>query len=212
MGMGAYDVVVFRGKRVDRMTRAALLQVERKLGYQLTVVQGSYNTGGVEASAGTHDGGGVVDLTAADWQRKVLALRQVGFAAWYRAERPGVWSAHIHAVLVGNRRLSQDALRQVEEYIDGFDGLAGFGRDPHTRAYVNVRFQYPPLKPTPNITEALKADTVEDRLVALRKVAESGSPAARDVASAYIVALENMVENRARRKRLHTKLAEMEVR
>lgn len=210
--MGAYEIVEFRGKRVDKMTRAALLQVEKKLGYRLTIVQGSYNAGGVTASAGTHDGGGVVDLTAYDWERKVLALRQVGFAAWYRPARPGLWNAHIHAVLVGNARLSADARDQVTEYLAGDDGLAGSGKDPHTRAYVNVRFQYPPLKPTPNITAALRADSVDERIAALKKVERSGSPKARAVAAAYVVALENMLENRARRKRLHAQLADMEVR
>lgn len=210
--MGAFDIVWFRNKKMDRKTRAALVAAERKLGYQLTVVQGSYNAGGVKASAGTHDGGGVVDLTAHDWQRKVTVLRSIGWAAWYRPERPGVWAPHIHAVLVDHGRLSSGAQDQVEEYLAGYDGLAGSGRDPHTRAFVNVRFVFPPAKPTPNITEALKADTVEARVEALRKVARSGSPAARKTAAAYIDALEAMVRNRARRKRLHARLADLEVR
>lgn len=212
MGMGAYDLVWFRSKKMDRMTRAALVAAERKLGYQLTVVQGSYNAGGVAASAGTHDGGGVVDLTAHDWQRKVDVLRSIGWAAWYRPERPGVWSPHIHAVLVGHGRLSEGAQDQVEEYLSGYDGLAGSGRDPHTRRWVNVRFVFPPKKPTPAITDALKAETVDERLTALRRVARGGSPAAKKVAVAYIEALENMLANRARRKRLHARLAELEVR
>ena len=64
-------------KRVDWKTRAALEEAQALLGYPLTVVQGSYHQG-VSASAGTHDGGGVVDLLAWDWQRKVKALRKVG--------------------------------------------------------------------------------------------------------------------------------------
>ena len=216
IGMGAYDVVTFRGKRVDRMTRAALLQVERKLGYQLTIVQGSYNAGGVVASAGTHDGGGVVDLSANDWKRKVHALRSVGFAAWYRPElwRSGrkVWGSHIHAVLVGNAKLSSGAEDQVTEYLAGYDGLAGSGRDPYTREFVNVRFRYPSGHATGNISDALHAKTVVERRAALVKVAAHGSPEARRVAAAYIKALDQMVKNRARRKRLHAKLAELEVR
>lgn len=210
--MGAFDIVTFRGKRVDKKTRAALLVAERKLGYQLTIVQGSYNAGGVRASAGTHDQGGVVDLTAHDWQRKVRVLRSVGWAAWYRADRPGVWSAHIHAVLVDHGRLSEGAAQQVREYLAGYDGLAGDGRDPHTREFVNVRFQFPVPKPTPNITAVLKADTVEQRVAALKRVAASGSPEARTAAKNYLDAIEVMLRNRARRKRLHSKLAELEVR
>ena len=98
-----------RPKPVDWKTRAALEEAERRLGYRLTVVQGSYNPGGVRQSAGTHDGGGVVDLLAWDWQRKVRVLRSVGFAAWYRPAISGLWGAHIHAVLIDHGRLSAAA-------------------------------------------------------------------------------------------------------
>ena len=83
---GPFELTTFGDgtpKRVDWKTRAALEEAQALLGYPLTVVQGSYHQG-VSASAGTHDGGGVVDLLAWDWQRKVKALRKVGFAAWYR--------------------------------------------------------------------------------------------------------------------------------
>ena len=76
-------------KTVDWKTRAALEEAERRLGYPLTVVQGSYNTGGVPASGPTHDGGGVVDLQPFDWQRKVRVLRDIGFAAWHRPATGG---------------------------------------------------------------------------------------------------------------------------
>lgn len=131
-----YAKTTHGGKVVDEITHQALLAVEKRLGYSpgsLTILQGSYNTGGVKASGGTHDGGGVVDLSAVDWRAKVHALRAVGFAAWYRPElwRNGVriWGEHIHAVLVGNKRLSAQAQTQVGDYYKHLDGLAGHGPD-----------------------------------------------------------------------------------
>lgn len=139
--MRPYDLTTHDGKVVDQLTHYALLKAEGQLGYELTIVQGSYNKG-VGASAGTHDGGGVVDLAPFEHERKVRVLRRVGFAAWYRPERPGVWPAHIHAVLIGNRKLSPAAQDQVQEYLDGYDGLAGDGLDNGPRDFVNHRFTW----------------------------------------------------------------------
>lgn len=136
-----YDLTTYDGRTVDWLTRAALTAVAGRLGYDLTVVQGSYSTG-VAASGGTHDGGGTVDLAPFDHERKVRELRRTGFAAWYRPARPGVWGAHIHAVLIGNRRLSAAARDQVAEYLAGFDGLAGDGRDQGPRDYLDHRFTW----------------------------------------------------------------------
>lgn len=132
MPLKPYALTTHGGKVVDEITHQALLATEKRLGYRpgsLTVVQGSYNAGGVSASAGTHDGGGAVDLTAQNWEDKVRALRAVGFAAWYRPAIPGLWGAHIHAILIGNEKLSSGAKNQVASYYRGRDGLAGDGPD-----------------------------------------------------------------------------------
>lgn len=127
--MNAYDIVLHDGHRVDRITDAALKEVERRLGYELTILQGSYNAGGVGASSGTHDGGGAVDLAPWDWQNKVHAMRAVGFAAWHRPAIHGLWVEHIHCILIGNAKLSPSAAQQVEQYRNHRDGLAGQGPD-----------------------------------------------------------------------------------
>lgn len=128
-----YAKTTYDGKVVDELTKAALDEVARRLGYSLTILQGSYNPGGVRASGGTHDGGGVVDLAPYDWKNKVHALRAVGFAAWHRPElwRNGVriWGEHIHAVLIGNEKLSPAAKAQVADYYRHEDGLAGHAPD-----------------------------------------------------------------------------------
>ena len=124
-----YERVTFRGRTVNRWTAQALAEAERRLGYELTITQGSYNSGRVGASAGTHDGGGVVDLAAYDQARKVRVLREVGFAAWRRTPSQGPWPEHIHAVLIGCGDLAPSAARQVASYKAGRNGLGNNGRD-----------------------------------------------------------------------------------
>jgi hypothetical protein len=118
------EKIPFRGwPRVDRKTAAALTVAEKRLGYQMDIVQGPYNSS-VGPSAGTHAGGGVVDLSPYDWARKERVLREVGFDAWYRRAVPGLWPAHVHAVLHGHQDLSPSAQDQTEKYDRGEDGLA----------------------------------------------------------------------------------------
>jgi hypothetical protein len=150
-----YAITTHDGKRVDEITHQALLAAEKILGYELTITQGSYNTGKVSASAGTHDGGGVVDLARFDADRKVRVLRSIGFAAWRRRAIPGLWPEHVHAVLIGNRRLSDSAARQVQAYLAGRNGLANNGPDDGPREFVSHRFVWPP--PTPALTRVQRA-------------------------------------------------------
>lgn len=141
--MGAYDRVVYHGHRLNRRTMSMLKQAEDYLGYQLTIEQGSYNAGRVSASAGTHDGGGAVDLAPADADNKVKVLRQVGFAAWHRHTLPGVWSEHIHCIAIGDREASWGARKQVSDYYAHLDGLAGHRHDSAWRPTHIVSFHYP---------------------------------------------------------------------
>jgi hypothetical protein len=139
-----YDKTTYDGNTVDWLTRAALEATAKRLGYAdgLTITQGSYNAGGVAASSGTHDGGGVVDLAPFDHVAKVRELRRTGFAAWYRPAIPGLWPAHIHAVLIGNAKLAPSARRQVSAYLARRDGLAGNGPDNGPRDFVNRRYRW----------------------------------------------------------------------
>lgn len=130
------------GKILNQRTADMVTCAEKRLGFNLWVVQGSYNAGGVSASGGTHDGGGAVDfsvngLTTKQINEAVLQLREVGFAAWFRDElyRDGkrVWGKHIHAIAIGDPEMSSGAAQQVKEYYAGQDGLAGTGRDQGQR-------------------------------------------------------------------------------
>lgn len=150
MANDPYDLVKHDGKTVDRITHEALKEAERRLGYELTITQGSYRGGsGDPDSAGTHDGGGVVDLTAFEALRKVKVLREVGFFAYRRLPSEGDWPEHVHAGLIGNKKLSPSAKRQETAYFNGRNGMANNGRDPHPRPNPIPTFRWPPVKPQP---------------------------------------------------------------
>lgn len=135
-----YAKLWWRGVQVDERTKSALIWAEKRyLKNQVTgekrgknrkewrITQGGYNAGGVAASAGTHDGGGVVDLSVTGMGPKQIKgmvkwLRKAGFAAWFRD-----WSGneHVHAVLVGHVEASRGAKDQMASYKRHRDGLAG---------------------------------------------------------------------------------------
>ena len=123
---------------VDSRTEAMLTEAERLLGRTLVLEQGSYNPGGDPTSAGTHDGGGVVDIsvqgmTASTRTAVAKALRQVGFAAWVRDPSQGDWPWHIHAAAISDTDLSSQAQHQVGDYYLGMNGLANRGADDGPR-------------------------------------------------------------------------------
>ena len=132
-----YSHVNFRGatmnKRTVEMLRRAEEIMEKKHGhenFQFSFSQGSYNPGGVSGSAGTHDGGGALDIRTVMHSRGVVddmvrSLRQAGFAAWSRGRGHDTFSPHIHAIAIGDRDLSRSARSQVSEYGWGGDGLSG---------------------------------------------------------------------------------------
>ena len=92
---------------------------------QVDVAQGSYSTG-VAASAGTHAGGGTVDLR--QYTTPIVKLaREMGAAAWHRTVAQGFDSAHCHLVLVGCPH-NGPALYQVSAYLAGYNGLGYAGR------------------------------------------------------------------------------------
>lgn len=126
--------VTVDGKTINKRTALMLACAEARLGYQLYITQGSYNTGGVSQSAGTHDGGGAIDVTGVNnWNEVVLALREVGFAAWHRTPAQGPWNDHIHAIAIGDSELSSGARSQVYSYYNRNNGLAYNGADDGPR-------------------------------------------------------------------------------
>jgi peptidoglycan hydrolase-like protein with peptidoglycan-binding domain len=132
--------VSYDGSTINVRTRAMLRAAARRLGSgcHLGITQGSYNPGGVDPSAGTHDGGGAVDLDihrlcARHIRTVVRALRIVGFAAWHRLYLPGVWPEHIHAIAISDPDLSPAAQDQVWDYYIHTDGLSDNAPDKGPR-------------------------------------------------------------------------------
>ena len=145
----------YGSKRVNTRTRLMLAAADRTLPGTLQVTQGSYcvleKSGCAKASAGTHDGGGSIDLKASSlsktqrW-RTVQALRRVGFAAWLRvpSQCGGCWPTHIHAVAIGDTDMWQKNNKytnrdQVGDYFVGRNGLASHKPD-NTPAKYRVPF------------------------------------------------------------------------
>jgi hypothetical protein len=143
-----YTRVAVNGYTVNQRTHL-MLQTAQALyggpGNLLSITQGSYSAG-VGASFGTHDGGGVVDISIRhpesleflydEVDQMVQALRQAGFAAWYRSPAEG-FTPHIHAVAVGDAELSESARAQLTAEHGYFLGRNGLpqpeltGPDPH---------------------------------------------------------------------------------
>ncbi|MCX5535427.1 transglycosylase SLT domain-containing protein [Streptomyces sp. NBC_00006] len=121
--------VSYHGATMDAYTMRLLKKAESIYGALFSISQGSFHAG-VGASAGTHDGGGVVDI--AQHSNKVVgALRASGFAAWARTPSEG-FSPHTHAVAVKDKLLSPQARNQVSDFFKGRNGLADNGPDTYT--------------------------------------------------------------------------------
>ncbi len=122
-----YTRTTWSGRTINQRTKDMLNAVVARSGISISLTQGSYNAGGVSASAGTHDGGGVVDISSTS-NTLLRAMREVGFAAWIRTPAEG-FDYHMHAVAIGDREMSASAKNQVTSYFNGRNGLANNGPD-----------------------------------------------------------------------------------
>jgi hypothetical protein len=139
----AYDKLDFspdssgRHRFMNRRTKVMLDIANENLGFDLVVIQGSYMLPSevADESEHTHDGGGVIDLRTSDipsgigTPRAVLALREIGFAAFHRTDPPFT-EDHIHAVAIGDVQMDPTAQDQVEQYFHDRDGLGGDDTGP----------------------------------------------------------------------------------
>lgn len=129
IGVGG-KVTLGPGDVLNRRTLNMFEEAEKRSGIDMTITQGSY-TGSNPGSAGTHDGGGAVDISVRgiDATKATKALRQVGFAAWHRTADQGDWSPHIHAIAISDTDMSPAAQAQVGDYYLGKNGLANHAPD-----------------------------------------------------------------------------------
>lgn len=123
--------------------------------------QGSYNKGGVGASAGTHDGGGAVDWSVTGMGPKQIKgavkwTRKAGFATYERDPIPGTWGRHIHGILLGHRTASSGAKQQMDQYRAGRNALANNQPDREWRPKTIPRWSHRQNKPIKNPKSAPK--------------------------------------------------------
>jgi hypothetical protein len=136
-----YERVEVNGVTLNARTLAMLRHAQELYGGELEITgyhitQGSYHPG-VDASFGTHDGGGAVDISVIrrgtwtvlwdDIPPLVAALRAAGFAAWLReyGELYPDSPLHIHAVAIGDAELSPAASAQLDGKFGYFRGYTG---------------------------------------------------------------------------------------
>lgn len=140
--------VWYEGSQFDERTRDMLVEVDALTPFAWTPSQGSYSN--ASASAGTHSGGGAVDVTGLGVDQcnaLVDAMRRVGFAAWHRTPEQSDWVRHVHGIAVqpggkGDRGcLHPSAHDQVIDYYEGRNGLAGNGPDDGPRQYVGTTWE-----------------------------------------------------------------------
>ncbi|MBI3178018.1 MAG: hypothetical protein HYZ27_00055 [Deltaproteobacteria bacterium] len=136
-----YARITRGGHTLNRRTVLMLRASERLLDadQHFRIAKGSY-LGEIGRGAHPHLGGGAVDVvTSSDAPaliaNAVAALRQVGFAAWFRSREA---QPHIHAVAVGDRELSPSAAWQVKSYFEGRDGRSRSEADPHAQLCVSL--------------------------------------------------------------------------
>ncbi len=146
-----YEQVTLNGYATLNLRTLAMLDYAQALytegggivRFRDAVAQGSYNAGAVQASFGTHDGGGAVDISVREPITQIIltqeiqpmidALRLAGFAAWLRDtnELYAGSPIHIHAIAIGDAELSEAARAQLDGplgYFRGYNGLPeGYG-------------------------------------------------------------------------------------
>lgn len=93
------------------------------------VMQLGYNYGGVAASAGTHDRGGVADTVSLSSGR-IKSSSAIGMWPNNRTRAQG-FIPHNHMIVFGCPHMSLGLAWQESELRAGRNGLAGRGRDPH---------------------------------------------------------------------------------
>jgi hypothetical protein len=138
--------VSYDGYTVNQRT-AEMLDAAKSMGASFSLYQGSFSSG-VAASAGTHDGGGVVDVGPAS-SSNVGFLRGVGFAAWGRGPEWGSpsFASHIHAVALGDPTVSPAAADQVASFLAGGNGLADGGPDNFSGGVTAMAANYKNVDP-----------------------------------------------------------------
>ena len=122
-----HTVVQRDGKWLDQRTADFYDVLNKRMPGGVTIIQGSFNKS-VDASAGTHDGPGALDLkpalaayrNEAGYRKLERLAREQGGAAWFR---PWTNNFHVHVIVIGTKGLPTIAAKQIDAYLAGRDGL-----------------------------------------------------------------------------------------
>lgn len=187
-------IISYRGVRLNQRTIDMVEAAEKILGFKLRLTQGSYNAGGVAKSAGTHDGGGAVDIALKDAKTGAVfpkvrrdriraATRQVGFASWIRDPSQADWPWHLHCEAVGDPDLSRDAREQVADYLAGRNGLVSNGPDDGPRAWVGTTWeQYKAAHPSTTTKELFTVSQFDDLIQEMKNQGDATRKEVREQA------------------------------
>jgi hypothetical protein len=95
----------------------------------MTVTQGSYRPW-TSYSGPTHRGCAAMDITAWNWENRLIILDLLGITGCHRTRAQGNWPEHIHAMTRGMGCADPYLKVQIEEVENGGDGLKGSRPDP----------------------------------------------------------------------------------
>lgn len=131
--------LIYRGKRMCQCMIDAIKAVEKEIGTTITITQGGYNAGGVAASAGTHDKGGVWDQPTLS-RSATAKCRAIGVWPNTRTRAQGFSSNHSHTLVFGCPHMAPGLKYQERELRATRNGLAGRGRDTDPRPSKIITF------------------------------------------------------------------------
>lgn len=164
------NVTKRQGWLMDVRTAAYFDAVNSAMPGGVVIVQGSYNKS-VDASAGTHDGPGALDLKPADPNKRNIAgyrqlegiARKRGGAAWFRQ-----WTNnyHVHIIVIGTPGLNSVCRQQVASYLAGRDGMVSNNR---VTGIINTTFEKWKASITNAVTGVAQAVSGAARVSSLQK-------------------------------------------
>ena len=145
-----YKIVWRDGEPIDARTDSAVAWVEKKSGLNMPIVQGSYKSrygGGADASKGTHDGGGIIDvsiagMSARDRVNLMHWAKRAGFFGWFRHGPGWEGNEHLHLGLRKHRNLAPLAAAQEIAYDNRRNGLVSNLRDNTWRPLIPRRWSH----------------------------------------------------------------------
>lgn len=161
----AHEQVLWRGRKICKHSVPKFEQFAVKTGapYTVKLINGSYST--LEASAGTHSGGGAADSEGDGYSSSVVNTASNVARSCILLSYPRLWKGnwHIHILDPNCAELSSQACAQFALFGKGYDGLVGNNPDPGSRKYADqIMAQFYDRKKPPVATPPASAPRQPD--------------------------------------------------